>query len=315
MNRSRPDSPTEPRHHERTGVDLAINLAIDLARLREERLRRWHLAGNPLAGTAEAAAFFYHTGFCFSHRARTFLLPSFIEAIAGAKHGVPAYADAAGGHPLYARYVMFRRDREIRKLVLEAPLIHRRHTHVVRDLVPDFARLLAEPSVPDRRAADSRAAARRVLKSVANEGPMSRRALRLLLTRGPRRVNPGALDRVLLDLESRLRLLTVDYTEKEGAFYDLFTRAHRSLAERAAGRSRTQSLDRIVERYVRSALLVEPARVWEVLRGIASADEIRESLLRLIRSGRLAHARASGSEWIVATKVRWATPRLATLPC
>ncbi len=280
---------------------------IDIARLRAERLHRWHLAGNPLAGVDEALVFFRHTGFCFSHRARTFLLPSFVEAIAGSKQDVPAYADASG-HPLYKRYVAIRRDPRVRRLVLEAPIIHRRHTQIVRDLVPDFARILADPPLTDRRAPESRAAAERVIRVVADRGALSKRALRLLLARGSRGLKPAMLDRVLLELESRLHLVTVDYNDKEGAFYDLFARAHRALAERSRHRTRSGSLDRVIERYVRSAVVVEPGRVREVFRGIDGAEEIADSLARLTGKGRLARVREGANEWLVVG-------RSTTPPC
>jgi hypothetical protein len=272
---------------------------LDLAELRQERLKRWHLAGNPITGVGDAIAFFRHTGFCLSHRARTFLLPSLIEAIAGAKAGVPAYADAAG-HPLYRRYVEIRRDPRVQKLVLEAPLIRRRHTHVMRDLAVDFACLLADPPLPDRRTPETKLAAKRVLAAVADRGPQSKRALRLSFAHGSASLRAPVLDRVLLDLESRLRLYTVDYSEKEGQVYDLFARAERSLAVRAARRSRAGSIDHLAGRYLQSALVTEPARVREVLRGIASPEEVRASLARLNKSGAIARVRASGGEWLVA---------------
>jgi len=271
---------------------------FDLAELRRERLRRWHLAGNPIAGVGEAIAFFRHTGFCLSHRSRTFLTPSLIEAIAGGKHGVPAYADASG-HPLYRRYVEIRREHEVRKLVLEAPLLHRRHTHVMRDLIIDFARLLADSPLPDRRTPESKLAARRVLGAVADRGPLSKRALRLRFARGGAALRPPVLDRVLLDLESRLQLCTIDYNEKEGAFYDLFARAERSLAVRAAHRSRETGLDHLVGRYLSSALVVEPGRVREVFRGIASTEEVRTSLDRLIASEQISLVRTPEGAWLV----------------
>jgi hypothetical protein len=276
-----------------------VALEIDLAALRAERLRRWHLAGNPLADVDQAIEFLRHTGFALSHRSRTFLLPSFVEALAGGKTGVPAYGDAAG-HPLYRRYVAIRHHPRLTKLALEAPIIKRRHALVLREYAIDFARLLADPPGSDRRSPESRAAAVRVLALVGDRGVTSKRALRQALGAGAPAVRGASLDRVLLDLESRLQLVTVDYTEKEGAFFDLFARAHRSLAVRAAQKSRGESLERLVERYVLSAVVVEPARVSEVLRGLAGAGEVRAALDTLLAAGRLLCARGAGREWFVA---------------
>jgi hypothetical protein len=271
---------------------------LDLAALRAERLRRWHLAGNPLAGVDEAVAFLKHTGFCLSHRTRSFLLASFVEAIAGSKRGVPAYADAAG-HPLYRRYVELRHHSRVNRLVLEAPVIQRRHTLLLREHVVDLARLHADPPLADRRSSESRAAAEWVLATVADQGPQSKRALREAMRRRPARTASGLLDRVLLDLESRLRLLTVDYREKDGAIFDLFARAQRSLALRAARQSRAESVDHLSLRHVRSAIVVEAKRVGGVLRGIASTEEVRASLARLAERGEISRVRASDGEWLV----------------
>jgi hypothetical protein len=251
--------------------------SIDLARLRAERLRHWHLPGNPVADAG--------------------------EAVAGTKRGVPAHGDAAG-HPLYRRYVELRHHPRVARLVVEAPVLGRRHALVVRDHMVDFARLLTDPPLADRRTPESRALAARLLAAVADRGPQSKRALRLAFARGSGALGaPGALDRALLDLETRLRLITVDHDEKEGASYDLFARAQRSLAIRAARQTRAESLDHLVERYVRSAIVVELGRVREVMRGIASAGEVRESLARLVASGRLGVAREAGAERLVALAV------------
>jgi hypothetical protein len=272
-----------------------VALEIDLGALRAERFRRWHLAGNPIAGVDAAIEFLRHAGFALSHRGRTFLLPSFIEALAGGKTGVPAYGDAAG-HPLYRRYVAIRHHPRLTKLALEAPIIRRRHALVLREHVIDFARLLADPPGSDRRSPESRAAAERVLALVGDRGVVSKRALRQALGSGLR---AEGLDRALLDLESRLQLVTVDYTEKEGAFYDLFARAHRSLAVRAAQKSREESLDRLVERYVRSAVVVEPERPREVFRGVARPADVSAAADRLVAAGRIRIARAGGADWLV----------------
>jgi hypothetical protein len=272
---------------------------IDLAALRAERLRRWHLAGNPLADVDEAIEFLRTTGFALAHRARTFLLPSFVEALAGGKAGVPAYGEAAG-HPLYARYVAIRHHPRLKRLAIEAPILRRRHALVLRDHMVDFARLLADPGPVDRRSAGSRAATERLLALVGDRGPVSKRELRLAVSAGPRWLAGGGLDRALLDLESRLHIITVGYSEKEGAAYDLFSRAHRALAVRAARRSRTQSLIRLVACYVRSAVVVEPARVAEVFRGLAAAAEVRAVVAILATAGQLARGRAAGQEWLRA---------------
>lgn len=272
---------------------------FDLARLRSERLERWHLAGNPLSGIDDAVAYLEHTGFCFAHRSRTFLLPSFIEAVAGSKRGVPAYGDAAG-HPLYHRYVKLRHHPRVTRLVLEIPVIRRRHVLVKRNHVVDLARLAADPPFADRRSEESRDAALRVLSQVADHGVASKRAL--TETVGRELARRSSLDRVLLDLESRLRLVTVDYSEKEGAFYDLFARAHRSLAVRAARQERAESLDHLVERYVISAVASEPERVREVFREIAGTAEVRGSVARLAARGGLTRARAAGRVWLIAPR-------------
>ncbi len=273
--------------------------AFDLTRLRAERLRLWHLAGNPITDVDQALDFLRHTGFALSHRARTFLLPSFVEALAGGKEGVPAYGDAAG-HPLYARYVTIRHHPRVKKLALELPILRRRHALVLREHVVDFAALLAELRRPDRRSEESRAAARRVVALIADRGPTSKRTLRLALLGGPAAMRGASLDRVLLDLESRLVLVTVDYTEADGAFFDLFARAHRALAVHAAKQSREESIERLLARYVRSSRAVEPARVREVLRGFADPPEIRAARDRLLAAGRIARARVGGGEWLWA---------------
>jgi hypothetical protein len=276
-----------------------VAAAFDLTRLRAERLRLWHLAGNPITDVDQALDFLRHTGFVLSHRARTLLLPSFVEALAGGKEGVPAYEDAAG-HPLYARYVAIRHHPRVKKLALELPILRRRHALVLREHVVDFAALLAEPRGPDRRSGESRAAARRIVALIADRGPTSKRTLRLALVGWPAAVRGASLDRVLLDLESRLVLVTVDYTAAEGAVYDLFARAHRALAVRAARQGRGESLDRLLARYVRSARAVEPARGREVLRGFADPREIQVAQSRLLAGGRIASARVGGGEWLWA---------------
>lgn len=270
-----------------------------LAPLRAERLERWHLTGNPLSSVDDAVAYLKNAGFCFAHRSRTFLLPSFIEAVAGTKRGVPAYGDAAG-HPLYRRYVELRHHTRVKRLVLELPVIQRRHVLVVRDHVVDLARLVADPPFADRRAQESRDAALRIVSRVADRGVQSKSELREAI--GRRLARRSTLDRVLLDLESRLRLVTVDYTEKEGAFYDLFARAYRSLAVRAARQDRDESLDHLVERYVISAVLSEPERVEELFRGIAGAAEVRGSVDRLAALGRITRTRTAGRAWLIAPR-------------
>src|ERR1051326_4373655 len=195
----------------------------ELIQLRREK---WRVNGNAVRTLHEARNFTESVVFCLMFPLHPpLLVPTFMGAWVGSEEKLPKQRQAfTDPRVRQATELMVRLLRD--KSAYEANLIDRNNTLLLSASVfPYFYTLVGERNPrqapqPGPRSPYSQLTCD-AYQIIQRKGPISKQRLLENLGKG---VSVPAVDRVLLELWSKLRITRIDYSEREGALWDVLYR-------------------------------------------------------------------------------------------
>jgi len=257
--------------------------------LQQERARRWRVDGNPIRTIEDARSFLRGVGFCLMLPVRSLpVMPTFIGAYAGSAEGLPdakhAFADprTSPATELMVRLLRERSAYEINFLP-ETSLL------VSASLFPFFYTLVGDrnPNAAPRIKAQGATVSPlsvRVFEAIENRGALSKGQLRELVGR---EMTTAALDRALNELWSILKITRVNYTESEGAYWDLLYRWSPETVKEGAQLSLPEAISGLLGKYLESVVAADQEEIEQFFLNLVSRTKIREAINALLAGRQL----------------------------
>lgn len=252
--------------------------------LQHLRAHKWHLDGNGMRTIEEARNFVDTVGFCVMYPERTLsAVPSFIGAYAGSADGLPdakhAFADPRSQE---ATELMVRLLRE--RSAYEMNLFPGTDLIVWAALFPYFYALVGDRNPkgpPTKRAQGARVSplAINVFEAVQKNGPVSKNRLRELVSR---ELSDAALDRVLGELWSILKITRVDYREGEGTFWDVLYRWSMDVVKEGLNISEPEAISALLSKFLESAVAVSQEEIESFFSHVTSRSKVRDAINALL---------------------------------
>jgi len=263
------------------------------ADLQQQRAHNWRTNGNAARTLEDARSFVESAGFCLMYPERSLpYLPTFIGAYAGSAGNLPdsrhAFADPRS---LPATELMVRLLRE--RLAYELPLLPGADLIVSASLFPFFYALVGDrknPKATPKSGAQGAAVsplAATVFEAIQNKGPLSKGGLRELVGR---EMSGAALDRVLSDLWSMLKITRVDYNRNDGAFWDVLYRWSPEVVKEGINISEPEAISALLSKYLETAIAASQEDVEQFFSHLTSRAKVREAVHALLAARELSWA-------------------------
>jgi hypothetical protein len=257
--------------------------------LQQLRAHKWHLDGNGIRTIEEAREFIAGVGFCVMYPERTLsAVPSFMGAYAGSAERVPdarhAFADPRSREAteLMVRLLRERNAYEM-NLFLGTDLI------ISASLFPYFYALVGDrnpKAPPTTRAQGARVSPLgvNVFEAIQKNGPVSKDRLRQLVSREP---SDAALDRVLAELWSILKITRVDYREGEGALWDVLYRWSADVVKEGLNISEPEAISALLSKFLESATAASQEEIETFFSHVTSRSKVRGAINALLSAREL----------------------------
>ncbi|PYP85071.1 MAG: hypothetical protein DMG65_21320 [Candidatus Angelobacter sp. Gp1-AA117] len=248
--------------------------------LLQERARLWRVDGHPVRTIEDARSFLQSTGFSLLYPVRSLpAVPTFIGAYAGSAEGLPdgrhAFADprTAPATELMVRLLREHTAYEINFLP-ESSLL------VSAEMFPFLYALVGDRNAkgaPKIKAQGARVSplGLKVFEAIQNRGPLSKGQLRELVGREP---TTAALDRALNELWSILKITRVNYSESEGAVWDLLYRWAPKVVKEGTELSLQEAISGLLGKYLDTVVAAEQEEIEQFFSQMVSRAKIRETL-------------------------------------
>lgn len=257
--------------------------------LQNLRAHQWHLDGNAVRTIEEARDFISGAGFCVMYPERTLsAVPSFMGAYAGSAERIPdakhAFADPRSRE---ATDLMVRLLRE--RSAYEMNLFPGTDLIISAALFPYFYALVGDrnpKAPPARRAQGARVSPLgvNVFEAVQKHGPLSKDRLRQLVSR---ELSDAALDRVLGELWSILKITRVDYREGEGALWDVLYRWSPAAVKDGLNISEPEAISALLSKFLESAGAASQEEIEAFFSHLTSRSKVREAINALLSAREL----------------------------
>ena len=248
--------------------------------LLQERARLWRVDGNPVRTIEDARSFLKSAGFALMYPVRSLpAVPTFIGAYAGSAEGLPdgrhAFADPRTAP---ATELMVRLLRE--RTAFEANFLPESSLLVSAEMFPFLYALVGDRNAkgaPKVKAQGARVSPLgvKVFEAIQNHGPLSKGQLRELVGR---ELTTSALDRALNELWSILKITRVNYSESEGAFWDLLYRWAPKMVKEGTELSLQEAISGLLGKYLDTVVAAEQEEIEQFLSQMVSRARIRETL-------------------------------------
>src|SRR6202035_4050611 len=221
----------------------------DLQQLRSEK---WRLNGKPIRTVEEARAFVEAVGFCLMYPVRPSVpVPTFIGAFVGSDNRLPTWQHAySDPRAMAATEMMVRLLRE--RTAYEASIFEENNPFLVAaSAFPYFYALVGErnPKLAPNRGPRSQYSplAADAFELITRDGPISKQKLQETLGKS---ISIPALDKALGELLAKLRITRVDYSAKEGSFWDVLYRWSPEAVKEGVNLSMQQALSALLSKYL-----------------------------------------------------------------
>lgn len=248
--------------------------------LLQERARLWRVDGNPVRTIEDARSFLKSTGFALMYPVRSLpTVPTFIGAYAGSSEGLPdgkhAFADPRTD-PATELMVLLLREHT----AFEANFSPESSLLVSAEMFPFLYALVGDRNAkgtPKMKAQGARVSplAVKVFEAIQNHGPLSKGQLRELVGR---EMTTAALDRALNELWSILKITRVNYSESEGAFWDLLYRWAPMMVKEGTELSLQEAISGLLGKYLDTVFAAEQEEIERFFSQMVSRAKIRETL-------------------------------------
>lgn len=274
--------------------------------LTELRRSKWRLDGGPIRTLEDARQFMQSVGFCTMYPLNPpVLAPTFIGAWVGGDADLPpakhAYADERA---VQATELMVRMLRD--RIAYEAALFSETNFLVAASVFPYFYALVGDRTPEKTGPGDKLSTlARDLFLVVQRAGPVPKAKLRAELGGG---LSDPALDRVLHDLWSRLRITRVDYNPRQGAFWDVLLRWSPEVVREGTQLSVAEALSALVSKYLDCVVAAEPQEVENFLGRIVARSKVREALNALLAARELSFVQVGERSMVQVTPPRPGRP-------
>lgn len=273
--------------------------------LQNLRAHKWHLDGNGVRTIEEARDYIGAVGFCLMYPERTLsAVPSFMGAYAGSAERLPdarhAFADPRSRE---ATDLMVRLLRE--RSAYEMNLFPGTDLIISAVLFSYFYALVGDrnpKAPPAKRAQGARVSplAVNVFEAVQKHGPVSKDRLRQLVSR---ELSDAALDRVLAELWSILKITRVNYREGEGALWDVLYRWSPDVVKEGLNISEPEAISALLSKFLESAGAASQEEIEAFFSHLTSRSKVREAINALLSARELSFVGAGPKTLIRLTPV------------
>jgi 23S rRNA pseudouridine2605 synthase len=273
--------------------------------LQQSRAQKWHLEGNPVRTLEEARDFISDVGFCLVYPERKVAaVPSFMGAYVGSSERLPdakhAFADPRSRE---ATELMVRLLRQ--RSAYEMNLFPGTDLIVSASLFPYFYALVGDrdPKSPPRfRAQSARVSplAVKVFEAIQKNGPVSKDRLRQLVSR---ELSDAALDRVLGELWSILKIARVDYRQGEGVLWDALYRWSVRVVKQGLNISEPEAISALLSKFLETAIAASQEEIENFFSYLTSRSKVREAVNALLAAREISFIGAGPRSLIQLTPV------------
>ncbi|HEY6349317.1 MAG TPA: hypothetical protein VI636_07905 [Candidatus Angelobacter sp.] len=258
--------------------------------LHQRRAEIWRTNGHPMRTFEEAKSFLDSVGLCLMYPVRALpVVPTFLGACAGSATGLPdarhAFADPRT-QPAIELMVRLLRARD----AYEVNLLPESSLLVSAPLFPSIYALLGDrkpKAAPKTKAQGAKLSplALRVFDAIDQKGPVNTRQLREIISREP---SDAAMERALNELWSILKIIRVDYREKEGAYWNLLYRWTPDAVMEGVGISVPEALSALIGKYLEAVEAASQEELEHFFSYLVSGSKVREAIHALLAARQLA---------------------------
>ncbi len=253
----------------------------ELIQLRREK---WRVNGNPVRTLDDARSFIESVGFCLMlPLPNELLVPTFIGAWSGSDEKLPTQKQAfTDARVKDATELMVRLLRD--KSAFEANLFDENNAFLLSASVfPYFYALVGERNPrqapkPGPRSPYSQLAAD-AYAIIQRKGPISK--MQLVHELG-KEISVPAVDRALSDLWSKLRITRVDYSEREGASWDVLHRWAPDLVSEGVNCSVNAALSALLSKYLDCVIAADQQEIENFFGHFIARSRVREAVNALL---------------------------------
>lgn len=274
--------------------------------LHQMRREKWRLDGKAIRTIEAARAFVEDVGMCCMYPQRPALLvPTFIGAFVGSDDRLPEWQHAfKDPRAAQATELMVRLLRE--KAAFEANLFEENNGFLVAASVfPYFYALMGERNPKQAPRGGTRSLysqlARDAFALIQNEGALSKQRLLERLGGG---LSAAALDKVLAELWSKLRITRVDYSASEGSVWDLLYRWAPDAVKEGVQLSVPEALSALVSKYLDCVIAVEHAELETFFGRFIARSKVKDAVNALLAARELSFVSVSGKSMLQITPAK-----------
>ena len=252
--------------------------------IKDLRREKWRLNGTPVRTLDDARSFIEANGFSLMFPAAPALLvPTFMGAWAGTEERLPTPKQAStDSRAKEATELMVRVLRD--KSAYEANLFGENNAFLLSASVfPYFYALVGERNPrqvpkPGSRSPYSQLASD-AYAIVHRKGPISKLSLLEDLGKG---ISAPAIDRALSDLWSKLRITRVDYSEREGASWDVLQRWAPDAVAEGVNCSLNSALSALLSKYLDCVIAADQQELESFFGNFVARSKVREAVNALL---------------------------------
>lgn len=255
----------------------------------QQRREKWRINGNPVRTLEDARGYIESVGFSLMlPLLQPLLFPTFIGAWSGSDDRLPtqrqAYQDPRTKDAIE---LMVRLLRD--KSAYEANLFDENNGFLLSaSIFPYFYALVGErnprqPPRPGPRSPYSQLACD-AYQIINRKGPISKVALLNELGKG---ISTPALDRSLAELWSKLRIIRVDYHERQGASWDVLHRWAPEAVTEGVNCSINLALSALLSKYLDCVIAAEQSEIESFFGNFVSRSRVREAVNALLAAREL----------------------------
>ncbi len=274
----------------------------ELDQLRREK---WHLDGKTVRTLDDARGFIESVGFCLTYPSRPpMLLPTFVGAWYGSDERLPRHRAFLDPEARDATDLMIRLLRD--KSAYEANLSDENNALLVSaSIFPYFYTLVGERNPkhapqPGPRSPYSELACD-TYQVIHRKGPITK--LKLLEEVG-KGISVPALDKSLAELWSKLRIIRVDYDEREGAWWDVLHRWSPQAVSEGVNFSVGEALSALLSKYLDCVIAADRQELESFFGNFVPRSKVREAVNALLSARELSFVPVGNRSLIQVTQAQ-----------
>jgi 23S rRNA pseudouridine2605 synthase len=287
---------------------LTAECSADMTEQELQQLRRekWRLNDKPIRTIEEARAFVDSVGLCLMYPQRPRVpLPTFIGATIGAEDRLPTWQHAySDPRATEATEMMVRLLRE--RAAFEANSFDENNGLLIAaSAFPYFYALVGErnPKLAPRAGSRSpySALACDAFELIRREGPISKQKMQEALGGS---ISLAALDKVLGELWSKLRITRVDYNPSQGSYWDVLYRWAPDAVKEGIGLSVPEALSALISKYLEGVIAAEQTELESFFGNFVPRSRVKEALNALLAARELSFAHVGNKTMVQITPAK-----------